>query len=146
MEKQLSRSVIGGLDIPKPVAESAVKGPLGKHDPRQPCADALFESVYGNKAEARGKTLTDLDERREANRKAQEYSEKLAKDQTATKKQKDDAFKAWIKAYADYNETKNDYVALRKNLTVPQVLLGFGENAAPVLRWLDAADSLPSQV
>ena len=36
--------------------------------------------------------------------------------------------------------------ALRKNLTVPQVLLGFGENAAPVLRWLDAADSLPSQV
>ena len=38
------------------------------------------------------------------------------------------------------------FSALRKNLTVPQVLLGFGENAAPVLRWLDAADSLPSQV
>jgi len=68
------------------VAESAVKDPLGKKDPRQACADALYESVYGSKAAARNKTLTDLETSGDATKKAQQNYEKLKADKNATKK------------------------------------------------------------
>jgi hypothetical protein len=100
------------LDIPKSVAESAAKDPLGKKDARQACADALYESVYGSKAEARNKTLTDLATTRDTLKKAQQDYEKLAADKTATKKQKEDAFKTWQKAYADRQKIRKDYMNL----------------------------------
>jgi hypothetical protein len=100
------------LDIPKSVAETAVKDPLGKKDTRQACADALFESVYGTKAEARNKTLTDQEKAGDATRKAQQDYQKLAADKAATKKQRDDALKAWQKAYADEEKIRKDYMNL----------------------------------
>jgi hypothetical protein len=100
------------LDIPQSVAESAFKDPLKKPDPRQACADALYDSVYGSKRKARNKTLTDLDTTGDANNKAHENYDKIAADKNATDKQKDDAFKAWQKAYADRQKTKADYMNL----------------------------------
>jgi len=94
------------------VAESAVKDPLGKKDTRQACADALYESVYGSKAAARNKTLTDLEKTGDATKKAQQDYEKLKADKNATKKQKEDALKAWQKAYADGQKTTKDYMNL----------------------------------
>lgn len=100
------------LDIPKSVAEAAVKDPLKKGDPRQSCADALYDSVYGSKAAARNKTLTDLGTLGEANSRAQQEYERINAERAATKQQKAEAFKAWQKAYADYQKVEKDYMNL----------------------------------
>jgi len=100
------------LKIPKTTAEAAKKDPLKKDDPRQACADALYDSVYGTKRDYRNKVLTDLETKSAAVDKAQKAYEDLKKDKTASKKKIEDANKAWVDAYNDYQKTKKDYMNL----------------------------------
>jgi len=108
-EGQTADQISAQLGIPKSVAEAAFKNPLSAKDPRQPCADAVYESVYGGKAAARNKTLTDLDTLGDANTKAAKNYKKVSASKTSTQKQKDDADKAWGDASAKYSKVLKDY-------------------------------------
>lgn len=100
------------LNVPLTVAEAAKKDPLGKNDPRQACADALYTSVYGTASAHRTKTLNDLGTKSTALDAAQKKSKDLDKDASASKAAKDAAQKAWSDAYDDYQKTKKDYMNL----------------------------------
>jgi hypothetical protein len=50
------------LYVPDNVATDAVKRPLTRSDPRRPCADALYKSIYGADRVARNTTLENLED------------------------------------------------------------------------------------
>jgi len=65
-----------GLYVPDNVATDAVNRPLARSDPRRPCADALYKSIYGSGRVARNTTIGNLEEHGTAYVSANEEYEK----------------------------------------------------------------------
>jgi len=70
------------LALPGRIARDAAQRPLPASDPRRPCADALYKSVYGEDGTARNRTLNNLGKHGDDCRRANDfYMEAMGEEQ-----------------------------------------------------------------
>lgn len=100
------------MAIPISVAESAVKNPLSKGDVRQACADALYGSVYGDRAAHRSEVFRKLHQTHTELDAALAEQERVGADAKSTPAQSKAAQAHWDKIYASYKKAFDGYRAL----------------------------------
>jgi hypothetical protein len=84
------------LALPGRIAREAVRDPLSATDPRRPCADALYKSVYGRDRLARNRTLTNLEDHGDDCRAANEAYKAAMTEEQRLKSQLSQEQKAYV--------------------------------------------------
>jgi hypothetical protein len=111
-EGKTANEITTELGIPKSVAESAVKAPLKKDDPRQACATALHDSVYGANKAHREDVLRDARQAKVDVTATQQDCKRINADPKATAAQKQAAILKWQQSDASFETAYGKYKAL----------------------------------
>lgn len=136
-------AIQNAMGIPFSTAAHAYHHPLGAHDGRKPCAQALNDSIYGAHAAHREQTLHDIHEKSLADNHAQAHLDnvnrayenlrqnpqahppairKALQEVTAAQKRREATYADWQKAYHAYQRLPEEADALETGDAVGRLL------------------------